>query len=273
MQFKFMIRFQDYINLTRAKGRVYFTNEEAVNELGISHNALNCGMYKLRKKGYVVSPAKNLHIIVPPEYQSMGSLPPEELVPILMKHWELDYYVCLLSAAMFHGASHQKPQVFQVMTNEQIKPLEIGKIKIKFIYKKSLENIKTQNIVVKTGYLKISTPEMTALDLLLYPKQSGGLNHIATVLTELVDSLDAKLFKEIIKNSNEITTIQRFGYILEHLENLENDKRIQIIKNVKNYLKNKKTKYIPLASELPIDNYPKNNDWKIIENSNIESDI
>ena len=32
-----------------------------------------------------------------------------------MAHLSQPYYVALLSAAAYHGAAHQKPQVFQVM--------------------------------------------------------------------------------------------------------------------------------------------------------------
>lgn len=47
--------------------------------------------------------------LLPPEYQSYGSIPAEELVPIIMQHIQADYYVALLSAGLFYGATHQKP--------------------------------------------------------------------------------------------------------------------------------------------------------------------
>lgn len=268
-----MINFSDYIKSLRARGRVYFTSKEAITELGISQNALNCGMYKLRKKGEIVSPAKNLYLIIPPEYQSIGSLPPEEVVPILIKHWDLDYYVCLLSAAMYHGASHQKPQEFQVMTNKQLKPLQLGKVKIKFIYIKSLAGIKTQNIIVKSGYLKIATPETTAINLLLYPNHSVGINHIATVLAEMVEILNSKALIDAINNINEMSAVQRLGYILEHLEPINITSRDHLVNVLKKYLENKKLQFVALATEFPTINCPKNNDWKIIKNTTIESDL
>ncbi len=271
--FSNMANFSDYIKSIRARGRVYFTSHEAITELGISQNALNCGMYKLRKKGEIVSPAKNLNLIVPPEYQSIGSLPPEEVVPILMQQWGLDYYVCLLSAAMYHGASHQKPQEFQVITNKQLQPLQLGKVKIKFIYKKSLEGIQTQNIVVKSGHLKIATPETTAIDLLLYPKHSVGINHIATVLAEMVEMLNSKSLIDVIKNVNEMSAVQRLGYILEHFDRMNITRRDHLISVLKKYLENKKLQFVVLATELPTISCPKNNDWKIIENTTIESDL
>ena len=99
-----MTMFRDYIKSVRARGYYAFTTAQALAELGVSPNALRCGMYKLKKKGDIISPAKHLYVIVPPEYQVIGCLPAEELVPLLMKHWGLSYYVCLLSAAYYHGA-------------------------------------------------------------------------------------------------------------------------------------------------------------------------
>ena len=32
-----------------------------------------------------------------------------------MEYWQSKYYVGLLTAAMYHGASHQQPQIFQVV--------------------------------------------------------------------------------------------------------------------------------------------------------------
>jgi len=38
-----------------------------------------------------------------------------------MKHLNIDYYACLLIAALYHGATHQKPGLFQVITEKRIK--------------------------------------------------------------------------------------------------------------------------------------------------------
>lgn len=42
-----------------------------------------------------------------------------------------------------------------------------------------------QKINTAKSMLIISTPEGTAMDLMNYPKQSGGLNHVAIMLSEL----------------------------------------------------------------------------------------
>lgn len=268
-----MINFKDYIKSMRAHGHLAFTTDEALSDLGISQNALRCGMYRLRKKGDIISPAKGLYVIVPPEQQALDCLPAEELIPILMKHWGFAYYVCLLSAAVYHGASHQKPQIFQVMTEKQLKPLLCGKVKIEFIYKKLLKDLPIQKQGVKTGYLSIATPELTAMDLLQYPHHAGGLNHIATVLSELIEAIDPKKLMSLITHSNEKAWIQRLGYLLEQIQSMDNQKQEKMITLIYQYISHQSINPVPLASELSTKGKPRNQKWMIIENTNIESDI
>lgn len=263
---------RDYLKFIRSKGQIAFTTQEAISSLGISKNALQCAVYRLKKSGDIVSPTSNLYVIVPPEYQILGCIPAAELIPILMKHWNLPYYVCLLSAAEYHGASHQKPQLFQVMTNKQIKRLHCGKLRIEFIYKKSLEQLPTQSITVNTGYLISSTPELTAMDLLHYPKHVGGLNHIATVLSELIETIDEQALMHLIDHFPEKAWVQRLGYILEHIETMDTGKQQNIIELLHNKLIKPSTP-IPLATELPIKGYPRDTRWMIVENTTIESDL
>ena len=183
-----------------------------------------------------------------------------------MKHWDLPYYVCLLSAAQYYGASHQKPQVFQVMIHKQIKSLVCGKVKIDFIYKKSLDELLTQKISVKTGYLTISTPELTAWDLLRYSHHVGGLNHIATVLSELIERINPETLALLVTQSKEKAWGQRLGYILEHIDSMDEKKQKDIIECLYQSLV-KPTNPVPLAPELPVKGESRDLRWMIIENT------
>lgn len=268
-----MITFQDYLKTLQASGRYHFTNEEALKVLNISDSALRSAIYKLKKKGEIASPAKGFFVIIKPEYQNIGCLPAEELVPVLMKYWNLDYYACLLTAALYQGASHQKPQVFQIMVNKQIKkPILCGKVKIEFIYKKNWDELPTQNRVVKSGYLKVSTPEVTAMDLFLYPHRAGGLNHIATVLSELLESMNTDDLLKIMVSSKQKAWIQRLGFVLDKIAPIETEKRDELVIVIKNYLAKQLIQFIPLDPNLPKKGKNRNRDWMIIENTTIESD-
>lgn len=266
--------FSDYIKNIRASGRRHFTVEEGIFELGVSRaNLLSC-IYRLKNKGELFSPAKGLYIIIPPEYHNLGSIPAEELVPILMQYRKINYYAGLATAAMYHGASHQKPQIFQIVTDRQIsRHLVFGKIKIECIYKKNLTDSLTQDVVVETGYLKISTPEVTIMDLLLYSSRGGGLNHIATILSELIEAVDVEKLLRVIINSKEKAWVQRLGYILDNIETFEEIKKDNLLNKLQNYLAQEKIFYCPLASEDDILGASYCKKWMIIENTNIESDL
>lgn len=115
-----MATFNEYIKTIRESGKIYFTLAQATSDLAISKNAVYSRLHRAKKNGDIISPAKGFFIIIPSEYKKFGSLPGEEIVPVLMNYWQLDYYVCLLTAALYHGSSHQKPQMFQIMTHKHI---------------------------------------------------------------------------------------------------------------------------------------------------------
>lgn len=266
--------FSDYLKHIRSLGQRSFTLDKASDDLKISKNSIASAISRLKKRGELISPAKGFYVIIPPEYIQQGCIPAEELVPLLMKHLEIDYYVALLSAAQYHGAAHQKPFAFQIITNKQIeRKLEFGQVRINCLYKKSLKDLPTQNLTVNTGYLKVSSPELTALDLLLYSNKSGGLNHIATVLSELIESIESEKLIELAKQLNENVWLQRLGYILDNIDPFDTASNQKIIDVLAKYLASKKLKYKPLAPEISSTGYPYSKKWMIIENTDIESDI
>lgn len=265
---------QAYIKEVRKNGGRCFAIEEILGKFQVSRNYARVALHRLLKSGDLVSPARGLYVIVPPEHQPYGCIPAEDLVPLLMKYLNADYYVALLSAAAFHGATHQKPARFQVISNKRFHhPLAIGDVEIELIYKKLLAGLPTQDFTVNTGYLKVATPELVALDLLSYPNHAGGINHIATVLSELAESLDASELITLAQNINAEYQLQRLGYILEKIDVMDEDKKDVIVNELAEFLKGNVKYYIPLASEIQKTGYPRSKKWKIIENCEVESDL
>lgn len=64
--------------------------------------------------------------------------------------------------------------------------------------------------------MKISSPELTALDLVRYPNGTAGSDNLATVLKDLGPSLNAQKLAEL-STSFERTVTQRLGYLLDYL--------------------------------------------------------
>lgn len=266
--------FSDYLKQIRATGQRSFTVDQAMAALNVSKKSILSATARLKKRNELISPARGLYIIVPPEHRQRGCIPAEELVPILMQHLNINYYAGLLTAGIYYGAAHQKPGAFQIIAEKQIKrELKFGQVYINCLYKRSLKNLPTRDITVSTGYLKISSPELTAVDLLIYSHKSGGLNHIATVLSELIESIDPNKLVVLAEQLNENVWFQRLGYILEKIDPMDTELNQKIIDALAKYLASKKLKFMPLAPEIPSAGFPRSKKWMIIENTDIESDV
>ena len=265
---------QSYIKDIRKDGRRCFTILDILEQFHVSNSHARVALHRLLKTGDLISPARGLYVIVPPEHQPHGSIPPQELVPLVMQYLGANYYVALLSAGLFHGATHQKPARFQVISDKRIKhPSTFGDVEIDYIYKKSVLELPTQDFTMSTGYLKVATPELVALDLLEYPNHAGGLNHIATVFSELVEVLDPIKLINLAKDTRVEYQLQRIGYILDHIDVMDEPGAEIIINALAHHVQEHKPSYLPLASEISKIGYLRCKKWRIIENSEIESDL
>lgn len=263
------MNFSDYINDLVKHGKCSFTVQQAQSALNKSAEAIYSSVKHLLTKNELATPAKGFYVIVPPEYQVLGCLPAEHFIPYLMEYWQCPYYVGLLTAAGYHGATHQAVQVFQVMIDGRSKPQVLcGKVKIRFIANRHLPETPVQTISTAKSMLKVSTPEGTAMDLLNYSHQSGGLNHIATILAELQESMKPDQLLALAKSQPTLAWKQRLGYLLEVVG------AVELADVLKKYLsQQKRVDYVPLMPGIETSNAARNVTWKIIENATVESDI
>ena len=110
----------DYLKQVRQQGQRAFSLEQFMSDLHLSKNAALVAVHRLKQQQELISPARGFYVIVPPEHQLYGSIPAQELVPLLMQYWQADYYVSLLSSAQYHGATHQKSAHFQIISNKRV---------------------------------------------------------------------------------------------------------------------------------------------------------
>ena len=161
-----------------------------------------------------------------------------------------------------------------MISDRRIKhPSTFGDVEIDYIYKKSILDLPTQDFTVSTGYLKVATPELIALDLLEYPNHAGGLNHIATVFSELASALDPIKLINLAQNTHAEYQLQRIGYILDQIDVMDETNTEIMINVLAQHVQENKPNYLPLASEISKIGYSRCKKWRIIENSEIESDL
>jgi len=256
-----------YIATLQMSGRYTFTHDEALLALQVTPDAFKLAALRLVKKKCLMRPMQCFYVIVPTEYQAVGSPPVTWYIDSLMRDRKQDYYVGLLSAAALHGAAHQQPQVFQVITTKSLRPISAGRTRIQFLVKNNITSASHQLVKTPTGYMNVSTPEMTAFDLVRYVKSAGYLNHVATILNELQEKFDLARFVHLLETGNlEIPYLQRLGYLLELAEAKE-----AILVLLKNWIKQHAARYVPLRADKAYKNVPKNTDWHVYINEKIKN--
>jgi len=185
--------------------------------------AISCGLgeqlrsalWRLAHSRRVASPRRGFYVIVPPEHRAVGCPSPEWFIDDLMAYLGRPYYVGLLTAAALHGAAHQAPQEFQVVTDRRLPMIRIGRARIRFVKKARVATTPTVRVNTPTGQMRVSSPEATAIDLVRYPEHAGFLSNVATVLRELVERIDRRGLLRVATADGETAYAQRLGYLLD----------------------------------------------------------
>jgi predicted transcriptional regulator of viral defense system len=209
------LRLSAFLDALQGRGRYTFDRAEGRRELGSTPEALEAAVRRLTAKGRLVVPRRGFYVIVPVEYRSAGAPPPDWFIADLMRFEGKPYYVGLLSAAALHGAAHQQPQEFQVVTDGPLRSAKAGRVRIRFFTKATAGSTPVVDMRTQTGSMRVSTPEATALDLVRYVKRAGHLGNVATVLQELAEKLDAKRLLAVARKDIEIAHVQRLGHLLD----------------------------------------------------------
>lgn len=254
-----------------ARGKHTFSLRE-VRQVFQSHSevAIKRALSRLTLKRKIASVHKGFYVIITYEYSARGIVPPLLYIDALMKYLGRKYYISLLSAAALHGASHQAVQVLMVNTSFPILRPSIKKgFKIIFIPTTNIPTALIEKKKTPMGYVQVSSPELTAVDLVNFSKQIGGLNRAATVLNELEEEINILKINSVLTKHAETSTLQRLGYIFDEV--LHNEKLANAFESV---CKNTKRKFFPVAlkSNGKRINYKCHERWRVIENCQLEPD-
>lgn len=253
----------------QGKGKFYFTLEDVKKQLQIEQSAVQKQLQPLLKKQKVALIRNGFYAIVPPEYRITGAPPVTYYINGMMQVLKRPYYIGLLNAAAWYGAAHQQPQKYAVIVPPPVLPaIRKQYASIEFIYKKSWQQKDIVQQKTNAGYVMVSSPELTALDLCYYSRHAGGINQVATVLQELSEEIDANKLVEVAGRYFSRMAVQRVGYLLELLGYEEK------VLPLKEWLRHQKY-HAALLESGDKNNKSKitGNDWRVIVNTEIESDI
>ena len=212
-----LLTIADWVQNESFRGHFTFTRDD-IDRAFPSLSAVQVvqALWNLSERGILYSPWQSFYVIVPTEYRLKGVVPPVFFIDQLMRFLGRQYYIGLLNAGEFYGAAHQRPQTFTcIVDGLPIRSVSRKGITMLFHRKANMPMAFTRQFKTQMGTINVSSPCLTALDLILLEPHIGGLSRAATVIAELVPELHfAEQPVELLQYFN-APIIQRLGYVLE----------------------------------------------------------
>jgi len=255
-----------WVDSRQEQGLYFFTREDTIESLQFTEEAFRKAAARLAKKTRIVRIRSGFFVIVPLEYRASGVLPADWFIADLMAYLGQPYYVGLLSAAALHGAAHQQPQQFQVVTTTPQRRIQKNNLSLRFFFKTNFNATPVTQIKIQTGYVAVSTPEATALDLIRYSRSIGGLDRVITVLQELGETIDEKKLLDAARKDGNLAYAQRLGWLMEKAGHSKHVEEL--------------SKWVVAQSFLParldpsqaIKGAKKDSRWQLLINTDVQSD-
>lgn len=265
------VNIEIWVELKLSEGKYSFSLSEVKSCYpNKSEDAIKLALNRLSKRGKILSIHKGYYTIIPPQYLNMGFLPVPSFIDQFMSYLGRKYYVSLLSAAALHGSSHQQPQEYFVTTTQPaLRPTQKKDFKINYTGIKKYPDQMIIKIKTESGYINVSNPVLTAVDLVHFVNKIGGLNRVGTVINELCDAIKPIDFNSEIMNYASVASLQKLGYFFDFVCD-----RIDLADALYENALRRSLKFyrIPLNPKKDTKRNEPNNRWMVIVNTEIEID-
>ncbi len=207
-----------FLDRQLASGRVSFPLADLVRETGLSVTAAKNQLLRLKNRVTRVLPRQQFFLIVSPEHQAVGGPPVAWWLHDYFQWLDEPYYLALQSAASSLGSNPQALQVTQIMVRIPRRTIEVGRMRLQFFVKRTVELTPTQPLANAFAPLQISTPEATAFDLIRYAPRIGGIGRATETIAPLLPLMRPTELRRVLKIEDETATAQRLGFVLEKLK-------------------------------------------------------
>lgn len=263
------LKVADYINYLLSIEEYSFSWTELLDNSTKTVTSLKRELSRLVKKGRIVNLRKEFYLIITPRYSKQEKIPIQLYIGKLSKVLSHRYYLGFYSAAKFHGASHQQIQREYVMIeNNKLGDINKKALQLRFFTTSKWPVKNIQERKSDAGIFKLSSPALTAVDLIHYQTKLGGLNRVFSVIEELVEEITINDMLELLSWYTFTSTLQRFGFVLEELQ--ADDELIGVLLKHLESSKYYAVLLSPNSSQRP---GSANNKWKVDINIKLESDL
>lgn len=244
----------DLLDACERRGRLNLRTADIADHLpNVGAEALRQALQRQQKKGRIVRTSRGSEhwIIVPHQDAAIGAPPLEVwLDTYLSRALGIPYYVGLLSAAEAYGVSPQAVMVTQVMASGARRPVQVGRNLLVFHKRVRVAEMPTQWYETPVGRFRISTPALTAIELVSRQDLAGGISRVAEVVQGLAPSIRTKGLAEALNAVGEVPAAQRLGALLARAG------QSALAGRVRNWLNDKRTRNIALtpgdSAETPV---------------------
>jgi len=206
------------LDAAEQSGRLNLRTDEIAAALpGVSHEALRQALHRQQQRGRIIRLSRGAGhwLIVPLQYALVGAPPLETwLDRYLGKTLHSPYYVALLSAAETYGASPYAVMVTQVIVPKPRRPITVGRHEVVFLTRAGIDRMPTRWHETPEGRFKVSTPELTVLELVQRASVVGGMSRVRDVLQGLWGACTIPGLSEALDALQEVPTAQRLGILL-----------------------------------------------------------
>lgn len=261
----------DWISSKPLRGKYTFSRDELLAAFpDLKPETVSRKLSREVKKGRLMIPVQGFYVIIPDEYVLRGFAPQPFYLDDMMGHLKRNYYVALMSAGSYHGAGHQAPMTFCVMLEPPaMHDKKTDKYSTQYFYRTNIPMEYVERRQTRTGYVNISSPELTAIDMIAYQARTGSVTRAATVLAELAEKTDFRRLEPEFVKVAPVACFQRLGYILEEV--LEEKDTADAVYDL---LKKVEVRLQPAALKAgkAVEGCEVNGRWKIIVNEEIEID-
>ncbi len=203
------------------RGSIIAKAEDLSSAINVSPAWAKNIMSKLARHGFAQRVGRGKYAVIPADVmygRKSYVADPLVLVSELMKGTE--YYVAYYSAAHFHGVTEQMPFKTTVAVLNQLRPIEIGNIAVKFVKLKKSRFFGYGEIRYSNAVVNVSDLEKTVVDCVDRPELCGGIPEVVRTLSNAVETgrMDWLRLISYVKRFNRRAVAQRLGFIIEYLE-------------------------------------------------------
>lgn len=198
----------------QARGRLVVGVDELAQSAHITPLAVKRQLAHLAERVTRLPGRPSACLIVPPEHRLRGAPPVAAWLDAYFRLRGQAYYLGLLSAAALHGSSQQAVLVTQVMTEQPMRPITLGRVQIEFHVKAQLSQTPLAALRGLPAPVCVSSVEATALDLLAFSAAAGGPDRAIEVVIGLLPAMTPAGLRKALAAESKMTVKRRLRDVL-----------------------------------------------------------